>query len=266
MHMRKTWSGGVLLSLIFSLLLTGCGSGGGDEQAPITGTPEGFYTGTSSNGRTVWGAVLDNGQFWFVYSGIGNPGLVRGMIQGPYQAANGTFASADARDFSMDDGTRFLATVTGTYVPKQSLDGSSVVSVGGGASFALRYSPVSSAPPAALATVAGTYPTSLFGEGSLQGGQTLTVSADGTITFSDISTGSSGPGWLTTPCQFGGSTANLTPRTQANTFEFVVTNHCSNPVRTYSGIGLFDPTTNTLSLMAVDPDRNAAFVYSEAKL
>ena len=101
MHMQRKWSSGVLFSLLFTLLLTACSSGGGDSAAPVVpaGTAEGLWTGMMA-GRTVNGAVLDDGTYWFLYSAVGNSALMAGTLQGNGSSLNGTFTSSNGLDFS----------------------------------------------------------------------------------------------------------------------------------------------------------------------
>ena len=124
MHMQRKWNSGVLFSLLFTLLLTACSSGGGDSATPVVsaGTAEGLWTGTMT-GRTVKGAVLDDGTYWFLYSAVGNPALMEGTLQGNGSMQNGNFASLNGLDFSNELEEKFAVTVTGPYVMQQDLSG-----------------------------------------------------------------------------------------------------------------------------------------------
>jgi len=47
----------------------GGGGGGGGSPPPDAGSPaQGFWSGTTSTGYGVLGAVLENGEYWFMYS------------------------------------------------------------------------------------------------------------------------------------------------------------------------------------------------------
>ncbi|MDR4469058.1 MAG: hypothetical protein MRJ68_12315, partial [Nitrospira sp.] len=75
---------------VFGLLvltsLAGCSSDGDTSIAPPAPSQatsaEGIWTGTTSTGRTVTGVVLDNEVYWFLYSVVGNPSIIAGVVQG----------------------------------------------------------------------------------------------------------------------------------------------------------------------------------------
>lgn len=74
------------IALAATASIAGCGGGGGSDTAvaatPTTVGAEGLWTGTASGNRSFVGAVLDNGDYWFLYSVAGNPGLAAGAVQG----------------------------------------------------------------------------------------------------------------------------------------------------------------------------------------
>lgn len=268
MHMRRTWGGGVLLSLIFGLLLTGCGSGGGDEVVPVAGTsaPEGIYSGTSGNGRTMWGTVLNDGSYWFLYSAIGDPTFVGGVIQGTGQFSQDTFASVDTHDFS-DFGSLLEAVISGSYERKVSLTGNMTVNTGGGTTFNLNYSTASEATPN-LALLAGTYPGGSAEEGSVQTPHHILVDGNGGLRI--VRPSSPGVlfmynGWTIVPCQMTGT---IEPRAVGHVYDLTLYEGCTlngQPQGPYPGIAVFDPVTNRLGLIAISKDRQKVFLYDGVK-
>lgn len=116
------------LSALAMSALVACGGGGsGDAESangngtnPV-GNAEGFYNGTTSNGRSLTGLVLDDGSYWVLYSAQNNSAVMAGMIQGNSRAAAGTFTSADGRDFNFEGGGIGNLSIAGTYLTKQSL-------------------------------------------------------------------------------------------------------------------------------------------------
>lgn len=175
MHMERNWGGGVLFGLIFSLLLSGCGSGG-DEQfmAPVESvevipTPEapipeaplsplvGVWTGTASNGGTFCGHVTKGGWFRFVYSEVGNPSVFRGGIQGQL-VVNGTgFESGQGMNYSMDEQRIVDIEVKGTFVAKSSASGTMRFTTGELVTFTWLYDAALSESPRDISAVWGSY-------------------------------------------------------------------------------------------------------------
>jgi hypothetical protein len=143
--MKRNWASGVLLSIFFTALFSACGSGGGGEEVPPTSPPppatsaEGLWNGTSGNGRTTAGLVLDDGTYWFLYSVVGDPLVVAGAFQGNSSSQNGSFTSSNAKDFNLEGLGILDATVTGSYVMKQSLSGTIALLLGGQTTFNSTY-------------------------------------------------------------------------------------------------------------------------------
>jgi hypothetical protein len=131
---------------IFSALLAGCGGGGGGggtngasptsaasptsgasptTAAIVSASAEGVYEGSISNGRSHTTLILENDEFFTLYgSALSGGGLaVSGFMQGTGKSVNGSFSSSDLRDF-FPDGTAVAASLSASYVPKSSLNGS----------------------------------------------------------------------------------------------------------------------------------------------
>ena len=272
MHMRRNWRGGVLLSLIFTGLLAGCSSGGGGDDAPaaaITGSAEGFWTGTTGDGRTVMGAVLDDDTYWFVYSLPGQPSEMAGMFQGHGLSRNGAFTSSDGVDFNvhaLDPGSGGWASVTGSYMPQQTLNGRLAYfdqfgSPAGTATFTSTYLPAYEEAPD-LAQIVGAY-TGLGSVGSSPNpGTMMFITPSGDVCFAarvlvDFSR-----------CQVTDYIGTISPRTQGNLYDMVLIHKHGprislNPdvyleTTIYTGVAIFDSATNRLHGLAVDPDRLTA--------
>lgn len=175
MRMRRKWRGGVLVSLIFSLLLSGCGSGGDgqfitpDQSEVVIPPPEvpgpqtppsplvGVWTGTASNGRTFWGHVTKGGWFRFVYSEVGNPSVFRGGIQGQL-VVNGTgFESGQGINYSIDEQRIVDIEINGTFVAKSSASGTMRFTTGEWVTFTWLYDARLSESPRDISKVWGSY-------------------------------------------------------------------------------------------------------------
>jgi hypothetical protein len=96
-----------------------------------TQSAEGLWQGTAGNlsGATV---VLENGQYWVIYL---RSGVIQGLVQGSSQASNGTFVSADAKDFSA--GVVTPMAVSGLYTARQSFAGVAAATSQGTLNFSL---------------------------------------------------------------------------------------------------------------------------------
>jgi hypothetical protein len=241
MHMQKKWVG-VLFSLLFTLLLAACSSGGGDSAAPVVpaGTAEGLWTGTLTdplNGqRTVKGAVLDDGTYWFLYSTVADPALVAGALQGDSSTQNGTFATSNGLDFNNELLTIIdPVTLTAPYVMQQNLSGT-VTYPGGVGTFTSTFDPEYNVVPV-FTDVAGTYDGSVFGFP-----HTITISNLGVVTVTTAVGHQSSPSGIELGCDFNGS---LSTRSQGNVYNisFTPSNACTIAEllgRTFTGVAFFD--------------------------
>lgn len=119
------------LSVVAALLAaisTGCGGGGSvaggqfigvttTSSTAATATAEGLYAGIASNGRYFNTLVLENNQYYIFYGGLaGDSFSVAGLILGTGQSANGSFTSADLREFP-SLGLPLLGTLSASYSP-----------------------------------------------------------------------------------------------------------------------------------------------------
>jgi hypothetical protein len=275
MLMQRNWVGGVLFSLIFTLLLAGCGSGGGGDTttaiapsatAEPVRAPWGLWTGTSSDGRTVRGAVTDN-NYWFWYSAIGDPTVLRGGVQGHFDLqTEGVLASSDLIDFSMDKVRPVDGTLTGTYVKQHTINGTITTTDGESVSFSLTYQPNSGSAPdnlgnpdptvlADMAQIVGTY------EGLTA---TITISPGADFSIQGYFDGFGGTRWETAPCPTT-SGAIYPQYWGAKAYQFSVKDDCQFPIRWLNGVGVFDAATNKLFLFAVRDNRLTAFIHDITK-
>jgi hypothetical protein len=272
MHMQRKWSSDVLVSLLFTLLLTGCSSGGGDSAAPVVpaGTAEGLWTGmiTGPTGqRTVRGVVLDNGSYWFLYSAVGTPTLIAGTLQGNDSTQNGTFASSTGLDFSNELEEKLDVTVTAPYVMRQDLGGTLKYSGPVPLTFTSAFDPEYDDVPD-IAPIAGTYPGSVFGFP-----HTIDIDLGGTITVTTTGgphrTGSSvDVSGIELGCDFTGS---LSPRSHGNVYDISLTpsnnaNMCHPD--TLEGVAFFDAdpnpavTTKIIYVLALNSSRTRVFPFT----
>lgn len=242
--------------LLVSSALASCGGGGGDS-APTTGSSpvttsaqpsngEGFYQGALSNGKAQDIVVLEDGSYYSFYGVITNNVLVaQGSFQGTGTGLNGSFSSADLRDY-MADGTSGSGTLSATYTATPTFIGSitegsqSAVTFTGAALFTNYV--YASAP--VFSNIVGNWPmTSVTG-----------ASADVTIAANNTFSGTSAG------CSFSGTIA---PRPSGkNIYNFSMTfggAPCASPNQPATGIALdFAVSNGRRQLLIVGADSTRA--------
>jgi hypothetical protein len=264
-----------LKSLLWSatLLLAACGGGGGNpgtcsaspqtcaaiavgnsggSTTPVTATAAGLFHGTTNTGRNASVLVLEGGEFWVLYSPMGGSNIIAGAEQGHASFLNGSFTSADVRDFSLETGVVSSGTATGTYAPKSNIAGTATFSTSA-LTFSASYDPTYDT-QATLAAIAGNY----SGTAVVAGGSdnaTLTISATGTIA-----------GVSQLGCNFSG---NITPHSGVNSYAVTVTfagGTCSNGFSTVTGIGYRDAASNRIYSAALNSARTNGFIFAGGKV
>ena len=253
MH-KKTVS---LLSIVFlAVSLSACSDGGGDtpaSPAPAAALAEGLWNGTSNSGRSVAGLILNDGTYWFLYTLMGNPSVVAGVVQGNGTSQNGSITSSNTKDFNLEGLGILNASINGSYIVKQSLSGTIVIANNGGQStFTTTYDADYDAPPNP-ALLTGTYSGSTATTGGVET-VTVTLSAPGSITGSTASL-----------CNFAGTFA---PRSSGNVYDISITfgaGACSNGTNTVTGVAFFDAGTKKLYSAGLNSTRTNGFVFIGSK-
>jgi len=235
-----------------ALVLGACGGGDSSPSPPPNpDSPQGIFSGRSSNNFDIGGLVLETNEYYFFYA-QGN--VIFGVVQGNMSAANGTYTSSNGIDFSLING-RIPATVSGNYVPKQALQGT-VSEAAGSITFNATYQS-SYDTPASLASAAGTYSGAAATGNGGSSPILLTILSNGT--FTGTSPGTSGL------CSFSGT---LTPRaTGKNVFNVSVTfgnANCALGTTTVNGYAVpvagTNGSTTTLYAVGLLPDRSNGFI------
>ena len=96
---------GVITLLGMSLVACGGGGGGGGNDfsgGGSLGTAEGLWKGTSSVGRDIDGLVLPGGQYWVIYTAVGNNAVIAGALEGNGTSQSGRFTSTNGLDFNFE--------------------------------------------------------------------------------------------------------------------------------------------------------------------
>ena len=238
-----------------SVLVAGCGGGGGDSAPPppaAATSAEGLYSGTTTTGRTVTGLVLDDGTYYVLYSSVGSSTAIAGVVQGTGTSNAGTFSSSNARDFNLEGLGVLSASVSASYVARQSLNGTVSYSAGGITSFSSTYDAGYDAVPS-LTTLAGTFSGQVASSAGAENA-TVTLSAAGAISGS----GASG-------CAVSGSAA---PRARGNVFNISLTfggAPCLFANQTLSGIAYFDAAAKRLYAAAPNAGRTDGVLFVGVK-
>jgi len=242
-----------LWMLIPVVAACGGGGGGGGAVPPPVSTAEGLWKGTTNSGRTIVGIVLDDGEYWIIYTAMGNSAVTSGGVQGHSSAQNGSLSSSDGKDFNFEGLGVNALTVSATYVQKQSIGGSlNYTATGTQFTFTGAYVSSYDLTPN-LATIAGTYSGAAFTSGGADSA-TTTISSSGALA------GTSGNG-----CSYTGT---VSPRTHGNVYNVAVTfagGVCSNGTSAVVGVGYFDATTNEFVAAALDSSRTNGFITTGTK-
>ena len=247
------------LVLFFPLILVSCSGGGSDSPptptptpAPASSSAEGLWFGSTNTNRTAAGFVLDDGTYYVLYSVPANATVIAGMVQGNGTSHNGTFTSANARDFNLEGLGVLSATISGSYAERQSLSGSITYSVGGVTTFTSTFDPAYDTTPS-LASLTGTY-TGQAGSSGVVQSATVTMASTGVFT-----------GVAADGCSFTGTT---TPRLRGNIFDVSITAGgapCSSAGSTIVGIAYFDVPNSRLYAAAPTGDRTNAVIFLGTK-
>ncbi len=178
----------LFLAALSTGLLVSCG-GGGDSPAPVPApapapapappppaSAEGLYIGATSTNRTVTGLVLDDDSFYVLYSSVGNPAVIAGVVQGNGTSNNGSFSSSNARDFNLEGLGVLNATVSASYNAKQLLNGTVSYTSGGPTTFTSTFDAAYDTAPS-IAALAGTFAGQVaFSQGVENANVTITSS------------------------------------------------------------------------------------------
>ena len=232
------------MSSLLALAACGGGGNGGAASGPAA-SAEGLWTGSTSTSRSVTGIVLDNGTYWVLFSVPQFSAVLAGFVQGTGASLSGSFSSSDGIDFNVAGQGSNNATVSASYVAKQSFNGSvSYPNLNSPFTFTSSYNADYDQIPSGSAIV-GTYTgiASVVGSNELT---TIAVSAQGVV----LGTG------LTSGCQFLGTAL---PRAKGNLYDLSVVfsgGVCSNGTSAVTGIAYLDSGAKRLYLAALDKSRS----------
>ncbi|WP_321924524.1 hypothetical protein [Burkholderia sp. BCC1998] len=236
---------GVAVTTFLAACGGGDGGGSGSTSAPVQNQDsQGFWQGTTSNGRNVSALVLETGQYFAVYS---TNDVVDGMFEGTFSTSGNTITDKSSLDFAIGVGV-IPASITGSVTTKQSINGT-VSESNNSVTFSGNYNAAYDT-PATLSQAVGTW------SGHSSG---TTVATSLTVTSTGSFTGTSGT------CTFSGSVA---PRaTGKAVFDGTVTfNDASCQLGAGASLG-FEAVVSGTQLIAagINSSRTNGFIFIGAK-
>jgi hypothetical protein len=248
----------VALSVLGTAMLSACGGGDSAVAPPETngvvvagGSPAGLYHGSTSTGRALHAILLEDGEYWLIYSPIGNPSLIAGAAQGQTSfGSNGLAFSSDFNDFNLEGAGITNGMVSATYFPKIHIDGNVVFS-NSQQSFSLKYDFAYEA-NSSLGAVSGTY----SGTAAVVGGiepAALTISSSGAIA------GASQSG-----CRFAGMATTHSGWVYDVSITFAGA-PCANGTNTVTGVAYYEPSKSQVHSAALNSSRTNGFIFTGTK-
>lgn len=244
-----------------AVLFSGCGGGSDASPTPApastptptpTPTPttsaEGLWVGQTNTNRKIYGVVLDDGKYWFVYSAVGNTNVLGGAVQGHAVSGNGVHTSTNGIDFNLEGAGANAFEMSGQYINKATLHGTIKYSPSEQVSFSTAYDSDYELTPN-ITLVAGSY-TGVAATSAGSEYVTLTVGSGGLISGS----GASG-------CSFSGTAS---PRSRGNVFTISVTfggGNCANGTSTVTGVAYYDRDVKELTSAALNASRTEGFIF-----
>jgi len=121
----KKFKIGIFCFGILAVLLTGC-EGGTDNirDGETSSLSEGVWKGVVDSNRTLIEFVLNDGEFYFLYSGRGDASLIEGVVAGKSSMSGDTFNSENTLNYNFPDVAISSTFVSGEFIHKKSVSGS----------------------------------------------------------------------------------------------------------------------------------------------
>jgi hypothetical protein len=243
----------ILGLVVVSVATSACGGGSGSSMPPVdmSGTAEGLWNGTTADGRTIDGLVLDDGSYWFIYTEVGNSNQIAGLVQGNETSSTGKFTSSNGIDFNFEGSGISDFSLAGTYTQKSQIAGT-LTYADGSNSLTGTYSTDYELTPS-ISMIAGNY----SGDAATAGGvesATVTIAAGGAI----VGTSASG-------CSFTGM---ATLHSSGNVYDVTVTfggGVCSNGTDTVTGVAYYVAAQNEIVSAALNSGRSNGFLFVGVK-
>jgi hypothetical protein len=235
-------------AMVAAIALTACGGGGTGSNTTTTGPSspsQGLWTGTTADNRSVTSLVLGDGSYYLIYSPVGTPDSIGGLVQGTGTASNGKFTSSNAVDFSFEGNGVNAASMSVDYTAKTSFNGKVTYTAGSTSDFTSTYNAAFETKPA-VASITGTFNGQAAAFTGAAAAATLTVTAAGT---------------LSGDC---GLTGSISPRNDGNAYNVSIKfgdPSCAFANQTLSGVAYFDSATSTITILAPNAGRTDGVIF-----
>lgn len=224
----------LLSAALVAATLAACGGGsggggnGGGSQPVANQDPQGLWNGTSSSGYTIGALVLENGEFWSIFS---KNGIAYGVDYGT-GTVSGTSISGNIQEFYIPTNQVFAGTLTATFSPKTTMQVNTSYNNGNTSTTALAYNTAYDT-PASLAQATGTYTGNYYTGAPVN----ISISSNGVVSG------------ISNACNIGG---NVTPRpTGKNVYNVTLTfsgTNCAPGTGTATGVGVLGTSNGSTYL------------------
>ena len=165
-------------AIVAGLALSACGSGSNDTTA--NQDPQGFWRGTTNtSGYDLASVVLENGDYYSLYA---KDGIVVGANYGKLSVTGNTYTGT-LEDIYVPNNQTNSGTISGTFVPKSTLQGVSVYNDSKVGGFTTTYRN-SYDTPATLSAIVGVYSGPIYRSAATA---TLTIDQNGLVNGTTIS-------------------------------------------------------------------------------
>ncbi len=233
------------------MMLDGLPAFAGTNQNPQPAA-QGIWIGSTANNGSLVGIVLDDGTYYVMYSLPGSS-LIDGYVQGTGTSSNGSFTSSNARDFNFRGTGVLSASISATYIEKQSFTGNLNYANNTIISFSAMYDSHYDATPL-LSDLVGTFVGQVAGTTDAENG-TFSISANGALSGIGV---------------FGcTATGSIMPREHGNIFNVSVTfggPPCQNQNQAFTGIAYYDASEKRIYLAAPNALRTDASFLSASSV
>jgi hypothetical protein len=215
------------------------------------GSPAGLYHGSTSTGRALHAILLEDGEYWLIYSPIGNPSLIAGAAQGQTSfGSNGLAFSSDFKDFNLEGAGITTGLISATYFPKNHIDGNVIFS-NSQQSFSLKYDFAYEA-NSTLGAVSGAYRGTAATVGGIEP-VSLTISSSGAIA-----------GVSDSGCRFAGTAITHSGWVYDVSITFAGA-PCANGTNTVTGVAYYEPSKSQVHSAALNGSRSNGFIFTGTK-
>ena len=212
---------------------------------------QGYWTGRTATGAALYGVVLDDASYYFLYIPAGSNTFAGYVYGTATSSASRQFNSSDGMNYASGQGA-FPTTLSGPYVPKTTMSGTVSSPALGNDTYTLTYDP-GYEQAANVASIVGTY-TGTLGTADAIMNAVVTVNANGALTgtFSN--------------CSLAGS---VTPRGTVAAFDLLIQTQgaaCTFGGKLqHSGLVAYDAEAKRLFVLAPNPGRGNGILFVGTK-